>query len=338
MCTRSALFEHPGEGRRRGRGDSPRGGRSIRRPRTRSPHLLGDRPRRRDLLIEHLHLDPGRLQADLRRPSRRARRRDAALVRRSVRDRDLLRPFRRGEGGRARASPPLTIRVCDSPVLRMLAAAEACSQELQAQAGPGVRVVRAPCVGRCDTAPVAEVGHQFRRPRQRRQRARGRQRRRHARAYPRLCRLSTPMSPTAAIGCWSACAPARLSQRRGARRRSTRRRLRGLGGAGFPTGRKWRSVRGEPGPRLMASTATRASPARSRTAYYLETRSASLPRRHADRRACGRGDRHLHLHPRRISGRARNPANARSRSCRRAARCCICGAAPAPISAARNPR
>ena len=56
--------------------------------------------------------------------------------------------------------PPLTIRVCDSLTCAMLGA-EKLLQELQASAGPGIRVVRAPCVGRCDTAPSAEVGHHF---------------------------------------------------------------------------------------------------------------------------------------------------------------------------------
>ena len=56
--------------------------------------------------------------------------------------------------------PPLTIRVCDSLTCAMLGA-EKLLRELQTAAGPGIRVVRAPCVGRCDTAPAAEVGHHF---------------------------------------------------------------------------------------------------------------------------------------------------------------------------------
>src|SRR4030081_3345947 len=55
---------------------------------------------------------------------------------------------------------PLTIRVCDSLTCAMLGA-EKLLQELQTTSGPGVRVVRAPCVGRCDTAPAVEVGHHF---------------------------------------------------------------------------------------------------------------------------------------------------------------------------------
>ncbi len=63
------------------------------------------------------------------------------------------------------------------------------------------------------------------------------------------------------------------------------RSLRGLGGAGFPTGRKWRLVRAEPKPRLMAVNADEGEPGTFKDRYYLETRSAPLPRRHADRRA-----------------------------------------------------
>src|SRR5205807_8938664 len=55
---------------------------------------------------------------------------------------------------------PLTIRVCDSLTCAMLGG-EKLLHELQNTAGPGIRVVRAPCVGRCDTAPAAEVGHNF---------------------------------------------------------------------------------------------------------------------------------------------------------------------------------
>src|SRR5258707_6693017 len=54
--------------------------------------------------------------------------------------------------------PPLTIRVCDSLTCALLGA-EKLLQELQDGAGPGIRVVRAPCVGRCDTGPAPEVSH-----------------------------------------------------------------------------------------------------------------------------------------------------------------------------------
>ncbi len=47
--------------------------------------------------------------------------------------------------------------------------------------------------------------------------------------------------------------------------------LRGLGGAGFPAGRKWRSVLGEPGPRLMAVNGDEGEPGTFKDRYYLET-------------------------------------------------------------------
>src|SRR5258707_11594921 len=56
--------------------------------------------------------------------------------------------------------PPLTIRVCDS-LSCALAGAEDLLAALQLSMGPAVRVARAPCVGHCHTAPVAEVGHHF---------------------------------------------------------------------------------------------------------------------------------------------------------------------------------
>ena len=55
---------------------------------------------------------------------------------------------------------PLTVRVCDSLTCALLGADKLLS-ELQDKSGPGIRVVRAPCVGFCDSAPVAEVGHHF---------------------------------------------------------------------------------------------------------------------------------------------------------------------------------
>jgi formate dehydrogenase len=55
---------------------------------------------------------------------------------------------------------PLTIRVCDSLTCAMMGA-EKLLHELQDKSGPGIRVVRAPCVGFCDSAPVAEVGHRY---------------------------------------------------------------------------------------------------------------------------------------------------------------------------------
>src|SRR5207244_6814294 len=46
--------------------------------------------------------------------------------------------------------------------------------------------------------------------------------------------------------------------------------LRGLGGAGFPTGRKWTLVRAEPAPRLFAVNADEGEPGTFKDRHYLE--------------------------------------------------------------------
>ena len=74
--------------------------------------------------------------------------------------------------------------------------------------------------------------------------------------------------------------------------------LRGLGGAGFPTGRKWGLVRAEKGPRLMAVNGDEGEPGTFKDRIYLETRAAQVSRGHADRRLGGGGRAGLHLHAR----------------------------------------
>src|SRR5689334_7572571 len=118
--------------------------------------LLGERPRRRDLLIEHLHLIQdryGRLSdAHLAALAEEMRLAMAEVyeVATFYAHFDVVRD---GEPG----PPPLTVRVCDS-VTCALHGGEHLRHELAARLGQEVRVVRAPCIGRCDRAPVAMVG------------------------------------------------------------------------------------------------------------------------------------------------------------------------------------
>jgi hypothetical protein len=118
--------------------------------------------------------------------------------------------------------------------------------------------------------------------------------------------------------------------------------LRGLGGAGFPAGRKWKLVAAEPAPRLMAINIDEGEPGTFKDRYYLERDPHRFLEGRADR---GLGRRHrsrLHLPARRVPRLPRHPASRRSRRCRptRRARCrrSICAAAPAPTSAAKSPR
>ena len=118
--------------------------------------------------------------------------------------------------------------------------------------------------------------------------------------------------------------------------------LRGLGGAGFPAGRKWKLVAAEPAPRLMAINIDEGEPGTFKDRYYLERD----PHRFLEGAliaawAVGiEGD--LHLPARRVPRLPRDPRSRRSRRCRptRRARCrrSTCGAAPAPTSAAKSRR
>ena len=146
-----------GRGRRRGRA-TPKGRQLDDEALAEVRALLGQRPRRRDLLIEHLHLIQdahGHLAArHLRALAEEMRLPMAELweVASFYAHFDLVRE---GE-----APPPaVTIRVCDSLSCEM-AGAGALRAALVAGTDPAaVRVLRAPCMGRCDTAPVCEVGH-----------------------------------------------------------------------------------------------------------------------------------------------------------------------------------
>ena len=114
--------------------------------------------------------------------------------------------------------------------------------------------------------------------------------------------------------------------------------LRGLGGAGFPTGRKWRSVRGEPGPRLMAVNGDEGEPGTFKDRYYLNTD----PHRFLEGMLIGAhvveaAEVYIYIRDEYPAAREILAREIR-KTARRAARSCICAAAPAPISAARSPR
>src|SRR6202012_5148490 len=151
-------FEHPGEGRKRAR-STPKGRQVDPTAAHEIELLLGDRPRRRDLLMEYLHL----IQTRYNQISAAHLASLADEMKLSFAEVFETATFyahfdvvKEGEPDIA----PLTIRVCDSLTCAMLGG-EKLLQDLQANSGPSIRVVRAPCVGRCDTAPAAEVGHNF---------------------------------------------------------------------------------------------------------------------------------------------------------------------------------
>jgi NADH:ubiquinone oxidoreductase subunit F (NADH-binding)/NADH:ubiquinone oxidoreductase subunit E len=259
-------FEHPGKGRQRAK-STPKGRQVDPRAAQEIELLLGDRPRRRDLLIEYLHL----IQDTYHQISAAHLAALADEMKLAFAEVFETATFyahfdvvKEGEPN----IPPLTIRVCDSLTCAMLGA-EKLLQELQNSAGPGIRVVRAPCVGRCDTAPAVEVGHHFVD---------------HANAanvFAAAERGDThPHLPDYIdYAAYLAQGGYKLLQRlrSGDLKKEDLLKalddasLRGLGGAGFPAGRKWRAVLGEPGPRLMAINGDEGEPGTFKDRYYLET-------------------------------------------------------------------
>lgn len=259
-------FEHPGQGRRRAKA-TPKGRQVDPTAAHEIEQLLGDKPRRRDLLIEYLHLIQDKYH-QISAAHLAALADEMKLAFAEVFETATFYAHfdvvKEGEPDVA----PLTIRVCDSLTCAMLGA-EKLLEDLQDASGPGIRVVRAPCVGRCDTAPAAEVGHNF-------------------------VDHATVANVTAAAkagdthahlpkyidyDAYVAAGGYKLLNRVGSGELSKDdllkalddASLRGLGGAGFPTGRKWRAVLGEPGPRLMAINGDEGEPGTFKDRYYLET-------------------------------------------------------------------
>src|ERR1700751_2619849 len=119
--------------------------------------LLGDRERRRDLLIEHLHLIQDRY-GYLSAAHLAALAQDMKLALTEVYEVATFYAHfdvvKEGE----KAPPAVTVRVCES-LSCALAGAEKLIAGLPGKLGADVRVVRAPCMGACDQAPVCAIGH-----------------------------------------------------------------------------------------------------------------------------------------------------------------------------------
>ena len=229
--------------------------------------LLAGRPRTRDSLIEHLHAIQdawGHLALRHLRALAHWMNLPMAAVFETATFYAHFDIVRDGEI----PPPAVTIRVCDSLSCE-LAGARALQAALAGEVDPAdIRVLRAPCMGRCDSAPVVEVGH------------------RHlGHATPAAVRTlldSGDLHPEQidwqhldayrAEGGYALLQQARsgevaveqisqVLQDAG---------LRGLGGAGFPTFKKWSFVRAEPEPRYMVINADEGEPGTFKDRHYLE--------------------------------------------------------------------
>ena len=230
-------------------------------------YLLGDRPRRDDLLIEYLHL----IQDTYKHVSAEHMAALAKELRLAMAEVYEVATFyhhfdvvKEGE----KTPAPLTVRVCDGITCEMKGA-KVLKQELLAKCETGVRVISAPCVGACDRAPVAVVGQN------------------------QVHKASTQsVISTVNAGNTSAEATNYIdldayqanggyetlkSCLNGSIERSSicetvdNSGLRGLGGAGFPTARKWSFLENTPKPRLVAINADEGEPGTFKDRHCLET-------------------------------------------------------------------
>jgi NADH:ubiquinone oxidoreductase subunit F (NADH-binding)/NADH:ubiquinone oxidoreductase subunit E len=259
---------------RPGNGAEPRGRKPRRTPKGRQVDpkaldevraLLTDRSRRRDLLIEHLHLIQDKY-GHLSAAHLAALAAEMWLALTEVYEvATFYAHFDVVKEGQT-PPPPVTVRVCDSLSCAM-AGADRLLKELPKTLGPNVRVVRAPCMGACDRAPVCAVGHvQVMKANE-----------------ASVGKLANPdthahaLRPGVDFEHYLAAGGYKLL---GEAFSGTRMRdelikivsdagLRGLGGAGFPTGRKWSLVRAEPAPRLMAVNADEGEPGTFKDRHYL---------------------------------------------------------------------
>ena len=166
--------------------------------------------------------------------------------------------------------PARTIRICTS-LSCMMAGADKLLSEMQARTGSSdeVRFVAAPCLGACDNAPVIADGHQMT----------------DASTTKDIIALINHPAPKNSLdeairfnayraeGGYQLASALQHAPERTAEMLACldKAALRGLGGAGFPTGRKWQIVASQPEPRLMAVNGDEGEPGTFKDRHYLST-------------------------------------------------------------------
>jgi formate dehydrogenase len=242
--------------------------------------LLKDDPRRRDLLIEYLHRIQDRY-GHLSAAHMVALAAEMKLAMTEVYEvATFYHHFDVVKDGEA-APAVITVRVCDSISCEMAGAKDLLGK-LPGILGKEVRVLHAPCVGRCETAPNAIVGQNplphatvegvaaLVKAKAVKHPAPG-----SGAKHPHMAIVSPTFIDYAAYRAKGGYALAKACIE-GERKREDviavmdSSGLRGLGGAGFPTGRKWKSVAAEPAPRLCAINIDEGEPGTFKDRYYLE--------------------------------------------------------------------
>ncbi len=228
--------------------------------------LLGTASRQRDLLIEHLHKINDKY-GHLSAAHLAALAQEMALAQTEVYEvATFYHHFDVVKEGEA-PPPALTVRVCDS-IACEIAGSRELLEKLPKILGKDVRVLHAPCIGRCESAPAAVVGQN---PvlDATVEKIKGAVDRKQTRC---------PVAPYIDFdqyrkqGGYQLIADCHSGKhtREGITKIMEDSALRGLGGAGFPVGRKWKSVGGEPEPRLMAVNIDEGEPGTFKDRWYLE--------------------------------------------------------------------
>ncbi len=254
----------PGKGKKHKSRAFPKGRQVLPSAHLEIVELLGEGLLRRDLLIEYLHLIQDKWHhisaAHLAALAEEMKLSQAEVyeVATFYHHFDVVK-----EDGKAPAE--ITIRVCDSLSCKM-AGGERLQQELQNTAPENIRVVSAPCMGLCDKAPAAAIGKNYCG---------------NVTAAMALERVtqgetSAEISDYQSLEDYLAADgysifkqqpdPDEIIETLGAAG------LRGLGGAGFPSGQKWNFVRAEPGPRFMCVNADEGEPGTFKDRHYLQTK------------------------------------------------------------------
>ncbi len=240
--------------------------------------LLGDAPRRRDLLIEHLHKIQDRFGC-LAAPHLVALAAEMNLAMTEVYEvATFYHHFDVVKEGDA-APPAVTVRVCDS-IACELAGSHRLLASLPGVLGDDVRVLHAPCIGRCETAPAAVVGqnpvpHATPEKVASLVEANAVAHPEADGSHPHLEIVTPGHIDYAAYRAQGGYELARACHDGGRTREAVISAmqdsgLRGLGGAGFPAGRKWELVAAEPAPRLLAVNIDEGEPGTFKDRYYLE--------------------------------------------------------------------
>jgi len=258
-----------------GNGAGPRGRKPPRTPKGRQVDpraleevraLLGERSRQRDLLIEHLHLIQDKY-GYLSAAHLTALASEMKLALTEVYE--VATFYAHFDVVKEGETPPpeITVRVCDSLSCAM-AGGEKLLAELPKKLGARVRVVPAPCMGACDRAPVCAVGHVQVMQATTDSVSAAAKSKPHAHAYKPGANFESYRAD-GGYALLAACLDGKRARDEIIKIVSDA-GLRGLGGAGFPTGRKWSLVRAEPAPRLMAVNGDEGEPGTFKDRHYLE--------------------------------------------------------------------